>query len=1266
MANFGFVKCSRRERLKFFQSSLPYLNNNALISNSTGKTRKWFSEEPHSTNKGFLTFKNGHYGIYFTLFNHELRKKDHDTTSYDTKNIIFIVREVPTLDFLPEFFISKANQDIHNDVKWLKTITRNLLSTTSLVKSQCSFQKVYQTRKFSTSAFNKRDIPTAHHSHQKFENITKIPHEDPAQYAADGPISSEQVADEEMPFEESFLKSQLGQIVHTFENHESPEDLNIIYPIYQSLKRNNIILPSIKEYNIVLKSISMRSLDSEASLTETESRLTCLLTVYQDILAACQENANCHPNSETYHTVLHSIFRSSRALLSISISDEVPSHTYQYCMSKASEFCQVGVDLFASLFYGTKISNHDILPDLFYCLDSFPNLINNRLASVLAKLKDHNSNDPQFYIGLISLGGYLCTPEASGHNKKEAYDFVSSVFDNYKLQCQKSPHLADAEYEVYSAMLKALISSNNHPIATKFLDEIIISYKDGLSIPKPAQISTQTISRLISSYMESFMSLGNSQHLDRAYNLLKKMREVVYLPDVKASVYNDMICRYITEYVKWEQVKADPKKSKEVNREQEIIYKKIWDLYNHVAIRKDFVQFTPHSKLKVNCTEMLLSLSIDLGDMPNVSRLIKELLLRNTLIGDWNVSKKLCHVLSKEAFHNGSYHHEVMWCFLEQQATHFKNDPAQLNDFLSEHIAYILIDTPRKFSQIMNSILVRDAFQNFDLQTNSILGVRSLLSYLVSELEGRTLPSLEKAKILAYQASLINEFEDTENHYLELSSELMVFQENLKSSFRSIFLAEHGNKYLNEAVYQACANLGLIPGNYEGKHLCLTHYKQDLIPYFNVSSKHGIKLFIQRFKEGYNFSDETWGAVINRSFAMDILEPGKTIAVPDFLQRLMFTGNESSLISHIISLISLHNDKVNIELFKFLVAHKRHQILQARGVLNTLATFAKHTQNHYFLTLFVQEFMELAKLNSSKTWMVKILEKLNAMGRHSEIYALVSKNLDYFHLDIRSTTNQEFLRNIVVAYIKTGKDKEINEIFNHYFSGSEEKKLLLSSNELLACLLEYYISVGSHDMVVQKFGKFAERSTGIKQSIQFTNFLLTLQGSHSLSECTHDANAYSFALSLLKENDLLKMKELYEANCHLVDDKEIFFNAMITGLTKAAKILDGENIGKLSAKFEAVIKFCKVMRLRKISAETLSNVMDFLTLSGSKNVLNILFNKFLINNNLVPSFNFYFLEVELKSEAELSNLLEHFEAGFRKTGDLLNLKMIDNFKGHDW
>ncbi|KAM9909233.1 hypothetical protein OXX69_005617, partial [Metschnikowia pulcherrima] len=136
----------------------------------------------------------------------------------------------------------------------------------------------------------------------------------------------------------------------------------------------------------------------------------------------------------------------------------------------------------------------------------------------------------------------------------------------------------------------------------------------------------------------------------------------------------------------------------------------------------------------------------------------------------------------------------------------------------------------------------------------------------------------------------------------------------------------------------------------------------------------------------------------------------------------------------------------------------------------------------------------------------------------------------------------------------------------------------------------------------------------------------------------------------------------YHANKDPLLNNERLFSTMIISLTKAARVLHDTSGAKITAKFEAVIKLCKAICLERISAETLGNIIQFLAATKSNNLLNILFNKFMINNTLMSSFNFYFLRVHVRTKSELMEILRMFEAGFRQNGDLINLKSVEEFR----
>ena len=83
--------CRPEVRHHFFRSSYPYLNRHHffknLISNYNkgfNKSKWWFRSQRNTSNrsKSFLTISDGHYGLYYSMYNHDSerqqRQKDHE------------------------------------------------------------------------------------------------------------------------------------------------------------------------------------------------------------------------------------------------------------------------------------------------------------------------------------------------------------------------------------------------------------------------------------------------------------------------------------------------------------------------------------------------------------------------------------------------------------------------------------------------------------------------------------------------------------------------------------------------------------------------------------------------------------------------------------------------------------------------------------------------------------------------------------------------------------------------------------------------------------------------------------------------------------------------------------------------------------------------------------------------------------------------------------------------------------------------------------
>lgn len=1244
----------------FFQSLVPYLQNSLLSLSIVQVLGQWFQDEPHPSSRRFLT---GHYGIYFGLFSQELRKEEKRPRNHDQAGFLVVYRAESVPYTAPEFFISQANQKIHLDIQTLRSVTQDLLSTLAVVKPKRSLKQLYQSRSFSTTTCRRRErIDKPIYVSDRIQEVKAPVEQDHLPSAQVPAVEQEQLnfETEDENFEKSFLTSQIERIESIFHNHTEVSELNTIYPIYQSLQRNDIDLPSTEAYNMVLKSICFRLLDNEGTLESIECKLTSLLTVYQDLLSAHVRNEKLMPNSETYNTIIPSIFQGAIQTVQLSSDPTVTSHKAGIAYNKAVDYAQVGLDLFLSIKNKGELDIERVITPLLTCLLTFPHLVTSKLATTVMSFSSTKADGFEFYEKLISLSKSFTKKETLGLEKKDLYALVSSVYSVYKEQVRMNPLLGRGEFKIYSAMIETLLASGNVPVATKFLDSILSDFKEQLLIGKSAHV--KDISALLLTYLESLMGTGRPEDLLRSFSLLEKFRAVSYLPEPSVSVYNNMINKFINLYTQQEFEKTQGRK--DIATKQVEVYNSIWHLYNYATIRKDFQNFSNTSSLTkiVSCRDSLLSLSLDLGDHSNVARLIKEVLMKDHIIADWNVSKKLCQYLYNGVIaHGNAYYQNLLWSVVEQQARHFKEDSAELNAFLSEHISFLLINSPQTFTFVVNLMMIFEAFNKFKLLTDNAFGLMSVSAYLIAESQRRQLSSVETIKVLQYQACLINEFEDPDNHYTEICPELQELKIQSSRAFVDLFSSLQAGSKLTSDILQACSMLGLDSNSNETGHIKASNFEIDLSAQLNVNKEAGMDAFFTYFQQGYSFTTETWATLMTQNFAMDVLEKENLFTVAEFVNRLCLNKDAEV---HMRSLISLYNDKVTIKTVQALLKSDMPEILGSFPVLEAISRHASLTDNKYFLNILAQNCGYLFSLNNQLSWVIELFNKFNRAGMSSVVCEFAdSHNTEILALDISNESSAALVSAITDAYLNTNQTERASTMFKSIFSGVERNKLLLKSDKLLGCLLNYYIASGAYNTVLKKFGVMKGRSGELDRLIQFSEFLNSLEGNPTpQSAPARVRTEEGLALTLLAECNLMKMKLIFESNAHLVSNKSDFFDLLVTTLTKAASLVGASHYERVLSRFEAVVKLCKVFNLKELTAKNLMKIIRFLSATKAGALLNIMFNKFIINNTIVPTFNFYFLKVTVSSSHETGQIILEFGSALRLVGDVFNLRTIEAFE----
>ncbi|PVH13477.1 uncharacterized protein CXQ87_001582 [Candidozyma duobushaemuli] len=1186
-------------RIQFFQSSLPYLNNNAVTKFQRNHTRRWRSEDPHPSNHKFLSISNGHYGIYFTIFNHELRREEKNGLHDSGSHVLMVFPSGSSSSIpIPYFVISKVKEEVYSHIDHLKTVSKEFLSSWALVKPKHLSQQQYFVRSFTTSATEKEPEPLkiTPLSQPKIEEVV------------------EEFGGEEVPFAESFRKSQCDEITKVYNSHASPEDLDIIYPLYQALKRNDIPSPPL----------SFTTFD-KTSLASIESKLTNLLTVYQDILHLCSSTP-LRPDSTTYDLVLKGIF------------EGFAHHIYQEFETKAKEFGQVGTDLFLSLKDCSNLALSSILPHMVTAMTSFPELLTVDLVEKILEHRTTVTGAGSFYVGLIELSQHFASLGMPNSSPQDIHHYLISVFEDFKSNAQACPELMSYEYNVYSALLSALIANGNLSLATKFLDDILVDYKSSLQASdKNIVVAKQKVSALISVYLEAITSSGKAGDLHKAYNLMNKFNDVPYLPEFSTQLYNKLIALFINEYSMLE-MQRRASSDQTISKQQKDVYSIIWNLYEKVAIRSDYqnnmYDATIYPKKFANCREYLLTLSIDLGDYSKAHRLMKEILAKDHLISDWNVSKKLVLFLINTAqlSGNGEYIH-LCWTLLEQQAAQYSHDSSILNAFVSEHLPYLVnIVSDFNFERLINSKMVNDSFAKFDLSKDNIYGLMTIMTYLVNIAGSREVSSEAKSRILQYQAHLLKEFEDTENHYLQLSEELLQFKHNLINSF-TLLIASSTASGSSKAV---------ILMDYS--HILAINYSK------------GVENFEGAFKAGFNFNALTWKLIINRNYVVDNLCKDRGMKIEEFVARLLGSSlevNEKHAL--LCSLISLGHEKVNIEVFKSLLKGDESGALENGRVLDAFASFSQDTNNSYFLSIFEGAFQRLLEGCDNNEWASKFMFKLSSIGKSKEVVNIVSHER-IKKLSLTTEGDINFLASILTCHIALNNDNEVMAIMKTFFSDREGNKHLMESNELLKIVVDFYISRGNYAIVVDRFGELAKRSVVLNERVKFANFMMQMTGETPTKQDSTDQNVATFAISLLSQHDVGGMNKLFESNSKFSRTAGAIFESMVEHLTAASGLTTDSRA--IRAKFEAAIRLCKTMRLKELAVDHLVSVIRLLGLMDARDLLNVLVNKFVNRGETASIVNLYFMQIRVTSAHEASVLKKEFESALQRVGDKINLARL--------
>jgi ribonuclease P protein component len=439
-----FIKRSKfcRHKVNFFQTTYRQFNfYNGVVDYSSLQNERWYYHTKHAKSK--LSILNGHYGLYYTMYNHDEKRPASSPDLRLALTLRNFQNSIVVEIYIPNFTISQANIQIHQNLDALKNVVlKQLFSPLSIIIPKLKLtSKRYYTQ-----------------NHKEAPKVVELNEDDKEQI--------NRIKESVQPTD-TFLYSQIDKISELYQTNE-PGNLDLIYPIYQAIIRNGFSLPSVELYDIVLSSIVARNLDSNHDIESIESKLTTLLTVYQQLL-----HEGIKPSSTTYNIIINELLCNSLTVKS-AISNDFNQFALNHYLIKSQDFAKMGIDIFESIKQFNSLDLDRIFPNLLSCLINFPELGSQNLMSKIISIT--TIRNEQVCTSLIELTSSFSKYPLLFESSQERYKYIVSVYSDYKDVCSGK----DDEFKVYSLLIQSLVCNGHIKLASKFLDDVLSDYKSSL------------------------------------------------------------------------------------------------------------------------------------------------------------------------------------------------------------------------------------------------------------------------------------------------------------------------------------------------------------------------------------------------------------------------------------------------------------------------------------------------------------------------------------------------------------------------------------------------------------------------------------------------------------------------------------------------------------------------------------------------------------------------------------------------------------------
>ncbi|KAG0671148.1 RNase P subunit [Maudiozyma exigua] len=960
-----------------------------------------------------------------------------------------------------------------------------------------------------------------------------------------------------------------------------------INALYQSLKRNNIVVP-LDTYEKILESFAKRTFDINNK--NLDEKMFSLLNCYHDII-----NNKLKPTTTIYNIVLLQIFKNSI----VAFESNNPN---------GLDFFKIGSELLHTVLKNNTLSkeviNYYLLalnvfsgsPFKYFNInqqDNRNNLIPN-LKYFKSTIIDASSlyiKDSFYFIALINLG--KLTNDLS---------FLKDLYHEFLLllPIESSLSLKENQFEIYSMFITGFLESGEVKLSNKIFENLIneIKLRDGMS---------KNIQLILSNYLISLSKMDAA----KAYSLWSSFKKLNWVPEFTYDFYLQLLANSFHD---WNLTK----------KIYEYIYPMERIFYNKSRITNtsgesnlsSYLLYPIHTEMILNS---FMNYALQLNDQDTIFKLLEESMIKSFTF-DINLYPGIFKFLTSM---NCSTPYLLR--IIETQGNLLKDESFTKQNSINNLKYLTAITDATRNDEILNSILRMDFFNDFtkniEFTGDNINNFNILYNGLIIFLNNlwnspKTIETYPR--YLEIQSSLIIRLFDfdtyvpTEENKLNNTSEFNNFKLGLVERFEKM-----------ATNYQ---RLNIDPNNVHhvvSQAVRLSNLPEETIEYFNNpgdwdksyplslgsqirnAPATGIKEFENLAHDGYCFDYDTYKELITHKYIrQDIIEKCyEFISAGDidelrFLTNLIVSKVDPAQLEQLLFLSSSgSNTSISIEK-KFFFQKFMLNYLKDKSLSKIITSLHRIKVTPQFLTTlkFPDNFRSITIQAEFKESIDLIYEKLfqarefTTIVKYNDICPVLSLNI------------------LLKSAIRSGETETFGKLFNQFKSSLSHDKAMeiecehmldhLRIDETIALCDIYKDDIScpkandyyTFAMFLKSFTKQAsDVVTQPENTLQFSNQLSSFSNfTDVIQYYTHHSNVYKESLSNSKRVEVNKIV-LDQMLNNLVDASNIFFENHNVPESTLGKT---EIVKQFQLKLKTFYRFKSYLKLQNYKVSELQRLIN--------------------------------------------------------------------------